>query len=72
VEHICNVHVGEAVLRDPFLKKSATSQLALVDEKEYAAGIERIKSAVAAALERNERIVFSSDIQVKMFLGYKT
>jgi ubiquinone/menaquinone biosynthesis C-methylase UbiE len=71
VEHILNVHVGESVLRDPFLKQNATSQLALVSKEVYDTGIERIKQALADAKERNEAVVFSSDIQVKMFLGYK-
>jgi ubiquinone/menaquinone biosynthesis C-methylase UbiE len=71
VEHILNVHVGKSVLRDPFLKQNATSQLALVSKEVYDTGIERIKQALADAKEQNDAIVFSSDIQVKMLLGYK-
>lgn len=71
VEHILNVHVGQSVLRDPFLKQNATSQLALVSKEVYDTGIERIKWALADARDRNEASVFSSDIQVKMFVGYK-
>lgn len=37
VEHIQNAHIGDAVLKDPFLKHSATSQLALLEE-EYQTG----------------------------------
>jgi SAM-dependent methyltransferase len=71
IEHILNMHVGYAVLRDPFLKKSATSQLALLSDKEYAAGIQRIKQAIDNASACDERIIFFSDIHVQMFLGYK-
>jgi SAM-dependent methyltransferase len=71
VEHILNVHVGDAVLRDPFLKKSATSQLALLSDQEYASGIRRLEQAIASASARQEKIIFSSDIHVQMFLGYK-
>jgi SAM-dependent methyltransferase len=71
VEHIQNVHVGEAILNDPFLKHNATSQLALLDEQNYEAGLERIKQALDAAKESGEKILFRSDIHVKMFLGYK-
>lgn len=71
VEHILNLHVGYAVLRDPFLKKSATSQLALLSDDEYAAGIKRIKQAIDNASERDEKIIFSSDIHVQMLLGFK-
>lgn len=68
VEHIQNIHVGEAVLNDPFLKHDATSQLALLSEETYQAGLTNIKQTIAQA---KETIVFRSDIQVKMFLGVK-
>ncbi len=71
VERIQNIHVGDAVLKDPFIKHNATSQLALLSEEIYQAGIKRINEDLAKAKERGERIVFRSDINVKMFLGYK-
>lgn len=70
-EHIRNIHVGDAVLKDPFLKHNATSQLALLSEETYQAGMERIRQALADAKEKGEHIVFRSEIPVKMFLGYK-
>ena len=71
VEHIQNVHVGDAVLKDPFLKHSATSQLALLDEETYQTGLARIKQALDDAKQAVERIVFNSKIRVKMVLGFK-
>jgi SAM-dependent methyltransferase len=71
VEHILNVHVGQGVLRDPFIKKSATSQLALLNDEEYSAGVKRIEETLARAAASGEQVVFSSDIHVKMFSGYK-
>jgi ubiquinone/menaquinone biosynthesis C-methylase UbiE len=71
VEHIRNIHMGRSVLKEPFIKHSATSQLALLSEGEYQAGIQKIKTAIEEAEAKNEQAVFSSDIQVKMFLGYK-
>jgi len=71
VENIQNIHVGEAVLKDPFLKHDATSQLALLNEETYQAGIEKIKQALDTAKEKKENIVFKSEINVKMLLGYK-
>jgi hypothetical protein len=71
VEHIQNIHIGRGILRDPFLKQNATSQLALLDTEVYDAGVERIKAAIADAERNNKTVVFSADIQVKMFLGYK-
>jgi ubiquinone/menaquinone biosynthesis C-methylase UbiE len=71
VEHIQNIHVGDAVLRDPFIKHNATSQLALLSNETYQAGLKKIGEALAVSKERNENIVFHSEIRVKMFLGYK-
>lgn len=71
VERIQNIHIGEAVLKDPFLKHNATSQLALLDETTYRSGLRRIHQALADAKERGGRIVFRSDFPVKMFLGFK-
>jgi ubiquinone/menaquinone biosynthesis C-methylase UbiE len=71
VEHIQNVHVGDGILRDPFLKQNATSQLALLDKRTYNAGVGRIKRALSEANQKKETIVFNADIQVKMLLGYK-
>ena len=71
VEHIQNVHIGDAVLKDRFLKHSATSQLALLKEEEYQTGLNRIMEALERQKEADKRIIFRSDIHVKMFLGYK-
>ena len=71
VEHILNVHMDTSVLHDPFLKQNASSQLALLSKEVYQAGIEKIELAIAEARARNAQITFSSDIYVKMFLGYK-
>lgn len=71
VEQIRNIHVGEAVLKDPFLKHSATSQLALLSEEAYNAGVKRIQSALEMTKTKGERIIFRSEIEVKMQVGYK-
>jgi ubiquinone/menaquinone biosynthesis C-methylase UbiE len=70
-EHILSMHMDDGVLRDPFLKQNASSQLALLSEEAYQAGLEKIKQAIAEAKSRSVQITFSSDIYVKMFLGYK-
>lgn len=71
VEHIQNIHVEGSVLNDPFIAHNATSQLALLSNKEYELGLAKIRAALKDAQARHESIVFSSDIYVKMFLGYK-
>lgn len=71
VERIVNVHVGEGVFNDPFIKHNATSQLALLSAERYQLGLGKIIEALNQARARNERLVFRSQISVKMFLGYK-
>ena len=71
VEHIQNLHVGEAVLNDPFIKHSATSQLALLSEETYQAGIEKIKADLLNAKSESRQIIFKSDFWVRMFTGVK-
>jgi ubiquinone/menaquinone biosynthesis C-methylase UbiE len=71
VEHILNVHVGDDVLNDPFLKHNATSQLALLNDELYQAGLRRIQQALADAEARDERPVFRSEIFIEAFTGYK-
>jgi SAM-dependent methyltransferase len=69
VEHVLNIHVGEAVLNDPFIRHNATSQLALLTEETYLAGIEKIKADLKNS--RNKQVIFKSDFWVKMFTGIK-
>jgi SAM-dependent methyltransferase len=69
VEHILNIHVGEGVLNDPFIKHNATSQLALLSEETYLAGIEKIKADLKKS--QNKQVIFKSDFWVKMFTGIK-
>ena len=71
VERILNIHDGRNVLDDPFLKHSATSQLALLSDEAYQAGMKNIHLALEQAEAREEAIQFRSEIPVKMFLGYK-
>ena len=71
VEKIVNIHVGDGVFNDPFIKQNATSQLALLSAEKYQSGLKRIRESLEQARAGNERIVFRSQISVKMFLGYK-
>jgi SAM-dependent methyltransferase len=71
VEHILNLHMGEGVLNDPFIKQNATSQLALLSEDSYEEGIEKIKADLKSAQLNDRQIVFKSDFWVKMYTGYK-
>jgi ubiquinone/menaquinone biosynthesis C-methylase UbiE len=71
VEHVLSIYKGEQVLSDPFIKHNATSQLALLSEEMYQAGIERIKADVRRAQSNNEQAIFKSDFWVRMIMGMK-
>ena len=66
VEHILDPQRGRAVFADPFLRKHAVSQLALLSDTAYAAGLRRMETALAA----NENLVFPVDILTEMVTGY--
>ncbi len=70
VERIARQYVGREVLSDHFLQKNGTSQLALLTDEAYAAGMRRIESAVAEADARGETILFLVDISITMIIGY--
>jgi ubiquinone/menaquinone biosynthesis C-methylase UbiE len=72
VERILNIHEGRNVLNDPFLKHSASSQLALLSDEEYQDGMRKINLALEQAEVGEEVITFRSEIPVKMLLGYKS
>lgn len=63
---------GAEVLTDPFLKQEATSQLALLSEPEYQAGLDRLKDAITAAQAAGVEIEFHSKIFIDMLLGRKS
>ena len=68
MEHIVDPKYGRAVLDDPFLKKHATSQLALLSDEAYAAGLRRIKAALA---EADNDLCFPVEIISEMIVGQR-
>ena len=70
-ERFSDHKVGRAVLEDPFLQKSQTSQLALLSDEAYAAGINKIKKALDTHAVNNEILIFPVEIDVEMFVGEK-
>lgn len=65
-ERIIDHKLGRAVLDDPFLKKNAASQLTLLSDEAYAAGLARIRQAIAA----NRMTSFPVDLALRMIVGY--
>jgi len=69
VERIVDHKQGRAVLDDPFLQKDAASQLVLLSDKEYAAGLDKIRAALAAAEAAGETLTFPCEILVRALVG---
>lgn len=68
-EHIFHPLVGQEVLDDYFLGKHATSQLTLLTDEAYAAGLDRIEAALRKAEPEGEGPVFPVDISLMLFTG---
>jgi len=62
-------HRGREILDDPFLQKEATSELALLDDQAYRAGLSRIRSAIEAAEQDGERALFVTRFDFVMTVG---
>jgi ubiquinone/menaquinone biosynthesis C-methylase UbiE len=71
VERIVDHKVGREVLQDPFLQKHACSQLALLSDEAYAAGVRRIEAALARAEAAGDTLIFPTNILLAMIAGRK-
>ncbi len=68
-EHIVNSLRGREVLQSPFLKKHGTSQLALLTEEVYVAGLDRIKADLHEAEAAGETLQLVVDISLVLVTG---
>ena len=68
-ERITNLYTGRRVLDDPFLKKESCSQLALLTDEAYAAGLNRIKAAIEKSEAGGETLVFPNDLMLALLTG---
>jgi ubiquinone/menaquinone biosynthesis C-methylase UbiE len=69
VERIEDHKVDRGIFADPFLQKDACSQLALLSDEAYAAGLRRIATALAEAETRGASITFPTDLWQAMLVG---
>jgi ubiquinone/menaquinone biosynthesis C-methylase UbiE len=69
-EKIKHSWFGRDVFNDLFLRKESTSQLTLLSDAAYAAGLERIESDLAAAEAEGQALEFPSDLLLQMTIGY--
>jgi SAM-dependent methyltransferase len=69
-ERIDQTLVGREVWQDHFLKKEGTSQLALLSDEAYRAGLARLEAALEAAAARGETLKFSAGLRLGAVVGY--
>lgn len=67
-DHIHQEFVGEEVLDNPFTQKGDSSQLALLSDAAYAAGMDRIRAAIASAGDTPP--VFVTDQWLTLLVGW--
>jgi ubiquinone/menaquinone biosynthesis C-methylase UbiE len=70
-ERILDHKVGREVLESTFIQKHATSQLVLLSDEAYEAGIRRIEAAITEAESVGERAIFTTDIPLVMLVGWR-
>lgn len=70
VERILDQKRGSAILADPFLLKDSCSQLALLTDEAYAAGLGRMETALAAAEAAGKVLTFPVDLILSMLVGW--
>jgi hypothetical protein len=70
VERIDQTLAGREVLQDHFLKKEGTSQLALLSDAAYQAGLAHLEAALDAAEARGETLTFRAGLRLGALVGY--
>jgi len=68
-EYIDDHRTGRNVFDDPFLRKEAVSQLALLSDKEYKNGLQRIEISLKKAENAGIQLDFPTKIRLDMLTG---
>lgn len=70
VDRVVEHKVGRQVLDDHFLQKDACSQLSLLSDEDYAAGLRHIQAALDAAEAAGETVTFAVDLLLALVIGW--
>jgi SAM-dependent methyltransferase len=70
-EHLRGRHTGRAVLDDYFLQKHSTSQLALLSDDAYAAGLARLHADLDEAEAAGQMLSFEAEVWLVRVVGYR-
>jgi hypothetical protein len=68
-DRIISHKTGREVLDDPILQKTGTSQLALLSDQAYRAGLQRIEEALSESEAKGEQLVFPVDVSMGITVG---
>jgi len=71
VQQIEDEVVGEAIFTNYYLRKESSSQLILLSDEGYQAGLQRMRDDLTAAKARGETIVFRTSLKNRMCHGFK-
>jgi ubiquinone/menaquinone biosynthesis C-methylase UbiE len=71
VQYIESRLTGEAIFESYHIRKEANSQLILLSETAYRAGLERMKARIAAAKTSGETVIFQTHLKNRMCHGFK-
>ena len=66
---IAYTHIGRQVLDSPFLRKTGTSQLALLSDEDYVSGLARVEAAIETAEAAGEEASFVEVIPMPIVVG---
>jgi SAM-dependent methyltransferase len=66
---IQKTYIGREVLLNPFIRKRASSQLALLSDDAYRAGLNAIEEALDGAEGRGEELRFEADLHLDLLIG---
>lgn len=71
VERVQRRITGGEVLEDYFLRRQASSQLAMLTEEDWAEGLLRIRHAIEEGEARSAPVVFEVDLRFDLICGWK-
>lgn len=71
VQNIHSVKIGNDVLSDHFITRAGSSQLALLSEEEYEAGLNKIRRDIYAAQHSGTGITFTTNLNIFMLTAVK-
>jgi len=71
VQHIDENKTGEEILSNYYIRKDSSSQLLLLSDEAYQAGLARIRADIEQAKASDKEIIFRTQLKNRMCYGFK-